>query len=297
MDYEEVHRDKEIDSTGVKVIGMLEDIPRILKGYSVDEVVFIVPRSKLSLIENSLYICETYGVRASLAADLFELKIAKASQTEFEGIPLIAFDTTVAEEWQRFVKRAIDIIASGIGIIVLSPMFLIVAILIKITSPGPVFFIQKRVNLSGRRFILYKFRTMNKGAHRKRSELMHKNIMKGPVFKVIDDPRITPLGKFFRKFSIDEFPQLFNVFLGHMSLVGPRAMAAYEASKLEPWQRRRFSMRPGITCLWQISGRNKLSFDEWMKLDLQYIDTWSLGLDFKILLKTIPAVLFARGAY
>ena len=124
-----------------------------------------------------------------------------------------------------------------------------------------------------------------------------KNMMEGPVFKVKDDPRITPIGKFMRKFSIDELPQLFNVFAGHMSLVGPRALPAYEVAKLEPWQRRRLSMRPGLTCLWQISGRNKIGFEEWMKLDLQYIDNWSLWLDIKILAKTIPVVLFGRGAY
>ena len=297
VDYEEEHRGKEVDETGTSVIGMLEDIPRILKSHSVDEVIFIVPRSKLNLIENSLYVCETQGVAATLAADLFELKMAKARQIELDGMPLITFETTVAQEWQRFVKRAIDIIASGAGVIILSPLFLIVAVLIKLTSPGPVFFIQKRISLNSRRFILYKFRSMYKGAHRKQAGIAHMNIMKGPVFKVRDDPRITPVGKFLRKFSIDELPQLFNVFLGHMSLVGPRAMAAYEASKLEPWQRRRFSMRPGITCLWQVSGRSKLSFDEWMKLDLQYIDSWSLSLDFKILAKTVPVVVFGIGAY
>jgi exopolysaccharide biosynthesis polyprenyl glycosylphosphotransferase len=286
-----------VAETGTSVIGMLENLPEILKGYSVDEVVFVVPRSKLDLIERSLYVCETQGVRATLSIDFFELKLAKAHPTELEGIPLITFETTVAEEWQLFVKRAFDIIASGAGIIVLSPLLLIVAILVKITSPGPIFFMQKRIGLNGRRFILYKFRSMYKGAHKKQSDVASMNIMQGPVFKVINDPRITPLGKLLRRSSIDELPQLINVFIGHMSLVGPRALPAYEVAKLEPWQRRRLSMRPGITCLWQISGRSSLSFDEWMKLDLQYIDQWSLTLDFKILLKTIPAVLFARGAY
>ncbi|MCM8791028.1 MAG: sugar transferase [Candidatus Omnitrophica bacterium] len=297
VDYEETHRGKEVDETGATVIGMLEDIPRILKGYAIDEVIFIVPRSKLNLIENSLYACEIYGIRPTLAVDLFELRMAKAHQTELAGIPFITFETTVAQEWQRFVKRAFDIIVSGVGIILLSPLFLLVAVLIKLTSPGPVFFIQKRIGLNGRRFILYKFRSMYKGAHRRQSEVAHMNIMKGPVFKVKDDPRITPLGRFLRKFSIDELPQLFNVFVGHMSLVGPRALPAYEVSKLEPWQRRRLSMRPGITCLWQVSGRSKLSFEQWMKLDLEYIDRWSLWLDFKILLKTIPVVIFGIGAY
>jgi exopolysaccharide biosynthesis polyprenyl glycosylphosphotransferase len=297
VDYEEVHRGREVDNTGVSVLGMLEDIPRILKTHSVDEVIFLVPRSKLNLIEDSLYVCETQGVRTSLAADIFELRIAKAHQTELEGTPLITFETTVAEEWQRFVKRAIDITASGLSIILLSPVFGLAAILIKATSPGPVLFIQKRVSLNNRKFALYKFRSMYKGAHLKRDELAGMNIMTGPVFKVKDDPRITPVGRFLRKFSIDELPQLFNVFVGHMSLVGPRPPLPSEVAGYEPWQRRRLSMRPGLTCLWQISGRNRIGFEEWMKLDLQYIDGWSLWLDFKIILKTVPVVLFGKGAY
>ncbi len=297
VDYEASYSGKEINGTGVTVIGLLEDIPKILKNYSVDEVIFIVPRSQLNLIENSIYVCETSGVRASLAADLFEMKIARAYLTELEGTPLVTFETTVAAEWQRFVKRAMDIVLSGLGMITLSPLLLAVAILIKATSPGRIFFFQKRVSLNNRKFVLYKFRSMYEGAHRKQGELASKNMMEGPVFKVKDDPRITPIGKFMRKFSIDELPQLFNVFAGHMSLVGPRALPAYEVAKLEPWQRRRLSMRPGLTCLWQISGRNKIGFEEWMKLDLQYIDNWSLWLDIKILAKTIPVVLFGRGAY
>ena len=295
LDYEEVHRGKEIE--GVKVIGMLDELPQILHNHSIDEVVFIVPRSMLSHIENSIYVCETEGVKATIAVDLFEFKIARSRQTELEGIPLVTFETTFGEEWQHFIKRAFDIIVSGIGLIVLSPVFLIVAILIRLTSAGPVFFIQKRAGLNGRRFVLYKFRSMYKNADQKQEELAHMNVMKGPVFKIKNDPRITPIGRVLRKFSIDELPQLVNVFLGHMSLVGPRPPLPKEVSQYEPWQRRRLSMRPGITCLWQISGRNKIGFDEWMKLDLEYIDNWSLWLDFKILVKTGPVVLFGIGAY
>ena len=295
IDYEEVHRGKDIE--GIKVMGTLEDMPHILHNNSIDEVVFLVPRSMLSAIENSLYVCETEGVRTNIAVDLFELKIARARQTELDGLPLITFETTVARAWQLFIKRAIDIMLSGLGIIILSPLFLIVSLLIKITSPGPVLYLQKRAGLNGRRFILYKFRSMHKGAHEKLSELLEKNEMKGPTFKMKNDPRVTTLGRFLRKSSIDELPQLFNVFMAHMSLVGPRPPLPQEVAQYAPWQRRRLSMRPGITCLWQISGRNKIGFDEWMKLDLQYIDNWSLLLDFKILLKTIPVVLFGIGAY
>jgi exopolysaccharide biosynthesis polyprenyl glycosylphosphotransferase len=298
VDYETERRGKEVDDTGTNVIGLLEDIPKILKSYSVDEVIFIVPRSKLGLIENSLYVCETLGVKASLAADIFELKIAKAHQADLEGMPLITFETTVTKEGELFFKRALDIIVSGVGIIILSPFLLIICLLIMMTSRGSVLFIQKRVGLNGRSFVLYKFRSMYKGAHLKLSELAGLNEMKGPVFKIRNDPRITPIGKFLRKFSIDEIPQLFNVFTGEMSLVGPRPPIPKEVRQYEPWQRRRLSMRPGITCLWQVSGRSKkVDFDEWMKLDLQYIDNWSLWLDLKILAKTIPVVLIGKGAY
>ena len=294
LDYEESQQGKDIE--GSNVIGTLDDLSKIFHSRSIDEVVFIIPRSKLNLIENSLYVCETEGVKATIAADLFELRIAKARLTELDGMPLVTFETTVAKEWQLFVKRAFDIIASGIGIIILSPFLLVVVLLIKITMPGPVFYLQKRVGLNSRRFVLYKFRSMYEGAHEKLSELAEKNEMQGPVFKMKNDPRVTPLGRILRKFSIDELPQLFNVFMGKMSLVGPRPPISQEVAQYEPWQRRRLSMRPGITCIWQVSGRNKIGFDEWMRLDLQYIDNWSLLLDFKILFKTIPVVLFGIGA-
>ncbi len=281
----------------IHIIGSVDDMPRILQKFSVDEVVFMVPRSRLPFIEKVLYVCETVGVKASIAVDLFELKIARARQTEFEGIPFITFETTSVKEWQLFIKRIMDVVLSGLGIIFLWPFFLLVSALIKITSDGPVFFIQKRVGLNGRKFILYKFRTMYKGAQKRLNEVLAMNEMQGPVFKIKNDPRITPVGRFLRRFSIDEFPQLFNVFMGHMSLVGPRPPIPKEVSQYEPWQRRRLSMRPGLTCLWQISGRNKkVDFNEWMKLDLEYIDSWSLLLDIKILLKTLPAVILGIGA-
>ncbi|MCM8781479.1 MAG: sugar transferase [Candidatus Omnitrophica bacterium] len=295
IDDEGSHTDRRVSN--IDIIGTLANLQDIIDNNPLDEVVFIIPRSRLSNIENSLYICETAGIRATIAVDLFELKIAKARQTELEDIPLITFETTPAKEWELFLKRVTDIIFSGVGIIILSPLFLLIAILIKTTSPGPVMFLQKRVGLNGRKFILYKFRTMYKGAHEQLSQIKDLNIMKGPVFKTKNDPRVTPIGRFLRRFSIDELPQLFNVFKGHMSLVGPRPPLPQEVAHYELWQRRRLSMRPGITCLWQISGRNKIDFDEWMQLDLQYIDNWSLWLDFKILLKTIPAVFFGVGAY
>jgi exopolysaccharide biosynthesis polyprenyl glycosylphosphotransferase len=270
----------------------------VIRRFSIDEVVFIIPNSRLGLVESAIRVCETLGTKATLALDFFNVKLAKAHQTELDGVPFISFETTPASEWQILLKRGLDITLSAIGIALLSPVLLVTAGLIKATSPGPVFFLQKRLGLNGRRFVLYKFRTMYKGAHRMQRSLMAMNIMQGPAFKMKNDPRVTPLGSMLRKLSIDELPQLFNVFFGDMSLVGPRPPVAREVKQYELWQRRRLSMPPGITCLWQISGRNKIvDFNEWMKLDLQYIDKWSLWLDIKLICKTIPTVLSGIGAY
>jgi exopolysaccharide biosynthesis polyprenyl glycosylphosphotransferase len=282
---------------GIPFLGYLEDLGRILKNETVDQVVFMVPRSRLNFIENAVRECETVGVPARVAMDLFNLNIAKARHQELDGVPFVSFETTVAKESQLFLKRVFDLVLSGIGIVVCLPLFLILGIFIKLTSRGPVFFKQMRAGLNGRQFVLYKFRTMYDGADQQREELEKLNEMDGPTFKIKKDPRITPIGRILRKISFDELPQLFNVFAGHMSLIGPRAMAVYEAEKIKPWQRRRFSMRPGITGLWQVSGRNKLDFDTWMRLDLQYLDNWSIWLDLRILVKTIPAVVFGIGAY
>jgi exopolysaccharide biosynthesis polyprenyl glycosylphosphotransferase len=281
---------------GIDIVGNIDDISKILHKRAVDEVVFLVPRSRLNHIEHAIYACETEGIKATVAVDLFELKIAHARMTELDGIPMLTFEMTPAKEWQLFVKRIFDVLLSGFAILLLSPLFLITWILIKATSPGPAMFIQKRVGLNGRRFVLFKFRTMRKDASKKRAMLEDLNEMKGPVFKITNDPRVTPLGRVLRKLSIDELPQLFNIFLGHMSIVGPRPLPAYEVAKFKPWQRRRQSMRPGLTCLWQIGGRNHIDFDEWMQLDLKYIDNWSLWLDFNIIIKTIPVVIFGIGA-
>jgi len=285
------------DFKDVKIIGTLKDLPQILHKQAVDEVVFVVPRLRLNYIENAIYVCEIEGIKATIVVDLFDLKIARAHQTEIDGIPLLTFETTVAKEWQLFIKRGIDIILSGLGIIILTPLFLIVTILIKLSSSGPLLFEQERLGLNGRKFILYKFRTMYKKAQENLTNINVFNDMNNPTFKKKKIKYITPMGRILRKFSIDELPQLFNVFAGHMSLIGPRPSVPEEVKQYKPWQRRRLSMRPGLTCLWQIKGRNKLSFNEWMKLDLEYLDNWSLRLDFEIMMKTIPVVLFGIGAY
>jgi exopolysaccharide biosynthesis polyprenyl glycosylphosphotransferase len=210
---------------------------------------------------------------------------------------MIALYTGAMEGWPVVAKRVLDFCVSLSLLIILSPIFLLAAILIKLTSPGPVFFIQERVGLNKRRFNLYKFRSMVPDAEEKLATVEHLNEVTGPVFKITEDPRITSIGKFLRKTSIDELPQLFNVLNGNMSLVGPRPLPVRDYQGFDQdWLRRRFSVRPGITCLWQINGRSSIPFNQWMELDMRYIDEWSLSLDLKILAKTIPAVIKGSGA-
>ncbi|MBU1043062.1 MAG: sugar transferase [Candidatus Omnitrophica bacterium] len=282
---------------GHTVLGCFDDVTAIIHEHVIDEVFFVVPRSWLSKIEPLLKILETEGVPVRIAADFFDLKLARMKQEELSGMPLLVFESTPDKFGQLLLKRAFDIILSGFGLIILLPLITLTYLAIKFTSGNPVFFTQERCGLNGRIFILYKFRTMNIGAEKQLEGLKQLNEMSGPTFKLTNDPRVTKIGKFLRKFSIDELPQLWNVLKGEMSLVGPRPPIPSEVSNYDSWHRRRLSMRPGITCLWQVGGRNKITdFDDWMKLDLKYIDTWSLVLDMQILLKTFPVVLVGDGA-
>lgn len=282
---------------GVAVLGTLAQLPSLLRQHVVDEVIFVVPRSWMSRIEPAVLECELAGVRATVAVDLFNTRLARSHLADLNGIPLLSFDTTPIDEWQLALKRVLDVLVSGLGLLVLLLLFPIIAALIKATSPGPVFFRQVRSGLNGRQFMLYKFRSMVVDAETQQAKLQALNELNGPVFKLTNDPRLTPVGRWLRKTSIDELPQLFNVLKGQMSLVGPRPLPTYEVARHEAWQRRRLSIPPGITGYWQVNGRNRVTdFDEWTRLDLEYIDRWSLALDMKILLKTIPAVLSGNGA-
>jgi exopolysaccharide biosynthesis polyprenyl glycosylphosphotransferase len=282
---------------GVATVGTLAQLPDLLRQYAVDEVVFVVPRSWMSRIEQAVRACELAGVRATVAVDLFNLRVARSLSSDLNGIPLISFDTAPTDQWQLAVKRVVDVSVSSLALLILLPLLPLVALVVKATSPGPILFRQIRCGLNGRRFTLYKLRSMAADAEAKQAELAHLNELNGPVFKATNDPRLTPIGKWLRKTSIDELPQLVNVLKGEMSLVGPRPPLPSEVEQYEPWQRRRLSMRPGITGYWQVNGRNHIrDFDKWMALDLEYIDRWSLGLDLKILLKTVPAVLVGKGA-
>ncbi|MBF0485066.1 MAG: sugar transferase [Candidatus Omnitrophica bacterium] len=282
---------------GHRVLGTLNDLPRITKEFIIDQVFFVVPRDWLGQIELAILYLEKLGISSHVAIDHFNVVFARARQSEYFNIPFLTLETTPDDLFQLLIKRLMDIFLSTVALIVLSPIMAITAILVKMTSEGPVFFTQKRVSVNGRIFNLFKFRTMVKDAESRLAQLKNLNEMKGPVFKIDKDPRITPIGDFLRKASIDELPQLWNVLKGDMSLVGPRPPIPSEVSQYNDWHRRRLSMRPGITCLWQVGGRNRITdFDEWAKLDLEYIDHWSLWLDVKILLKTIPVVLLRVGA-
>jgi len=283
--------------SGYKVLGSFDDIPDIIHNRVVDEALFVVPRSWLNQIEGVMRFLELEGIRVNVAVDYFELKLSKAEQTHLNGFPMITFRTTPDKVWHLLLKRVFDITVSSAGLILFWPLFLIVTILIKLTSKGPIFFAQKRCGLNGRSFNLHKFRTMVADAEERLPSLMANNEVAGPAFKIKDDPRVTTFGKFLRVFSIDELPQLWNVLKGDMSLVGPRPPIPEEVKRYDNWQRRRLSMRPGLTCLWQVNGRNSIvDFNDWVKLDLEYIDKWSLWLDLRIFLKTIPVVLFGIGA-
>ncbi len=281
---------------GFDFLGNVFDIPSFLEREVVDAVVIAEDPSKVTNLEELFMTCEELGVELLMSLRVFPHINTPIFFDRLEDIPLLHFAMTPKAGFSLFLKRLIDISGSLFGLSVLFPLLLLVAILIKITSEGPIFFVQERMGLRGRRFKLYKFRTMVKDAEKRLEEIKHLNEVDGPVFKIEKDPRLTSIGGFLRKTSIDELPQLWNVLKGEMSLVGPRPPIPSEVEKYERWQRRRLSMRPGLTCLWQISGRSELDFDTWMKLDLKYIDNWSLTLDLIILLKTIPAVLSQRGA-
>ncbi|MFQ5648758.1 MAG: sugar transferase [bacterium] len=284
------------DIEGFRVLGRLQDIPFILHRIVVDRVIFVVPRLWLNRIDEAILACEREGISTSISMDLYNLRIAKVRQTDFSGFPLLEFETFSAKQWQLFLKRTLDMILSLVLIVVFSPLILATVVAIKLTSRGPILFTQTRSGLNGRKFTLYKFRTMIVGAEMKKRELEKMNEMEGPVFKIRKDPRITSVGRVLRKLSIDELPQLINVLRGDMSIVGPRPPLPVEVELYKMWQRRRLSLKPGLTCIWQVSGRNKIQFEKWMEMDLEYIDQWSLWLDFKILFKTVFVVLFGYGA-
>jgi exopolysaccharide biosynthesis polyprenyl glycosylphosphotransferase len=288
----------QVSQRGYSLACDLDSLPDFLRKSVVDEVVIALPiRSFHDDAARIAALCEEQGILSRLLTNIFNLKLAHARADELEGDSWITHSTGLSEGWPLVVKRIVDFSVALVAVIAIFPFMLLAALLIKLTSEGPILFAQKRVGHNKRTFMMYKFRTMVVDAEKQRDRLQHLNEVSGPVFKIKHDPRITPIGKLLRKTSIDELPQLFNVLKGDMSLVGPRPLPVrdYEGFS-EDCHRRRFSVRPGITCLWQVNGRSSIAFDKWMELDMQYIDKWSLWLDLKILAKTIPALLKGSGA-
>ncbi len=280
-----------------KILGSLDDLARLLKSHVLDEVIFAMSRDRFDDVEDGVLLCQEQGIAARVCVDFSVRGVAKMTVDDSLDAPTFSFNMTPSDAVALAAKRVFDVVLSATALVVLSPLFLAIAIAILIDSPGPILFRQRRMGMNGREFWFYKFRSMYEDAEERLEQLRSLNEAQGPIFKIRQDPRITRVGAFLRKTSLDEFPQFWNVLRGEMSIVGPRPPLPAEVQRYELWQRRRLSMKPGITCIWQVSGRSELGFDRWMELDLHYIDNWSLWRDLEILVKTVPAVLTGRGAH
>ncbi|MGE5381912.1 MAG: sugar transferase [Omnitrophica WOR_2 bacterium] len=287
---------EEVFGRQFKIIKEIDSLPYLLRQDIIDEVLYCKNKIDQDEIRDLIYTCEEIGVVFRMKSSFFHMSSTKTHLTYYEDVPFLSFSNIPTGKFSHNWKMIIDILASFFILLIWSPVIIFIALAIKISSKGPVIFKQKRVGLRGRIFEIYKFRTMVIDAENQRVHLEQLNEMDGPVFKIKNDPRVTKVGKILRKTGMDEIPQFFNVLNGDMSLVGPRPPLPDEVSKYERWQLRRLSMRPGITCIWQIApNRNNISFNEWMKLDLQYIDSWSLKLDLILLFKTVQTVLRGSG--
>lgn len=287
---------REIQLAGIYPVNPLEDLPQILRSHVIDEIIFAVDSSRLADLEEVMLACDDEGVRTRVAVDFFPHVNSQVYLDRLGSSPLLTFSATPHDEIRLLVKRITDIVLAAAWLVLLLPIMVAIAALIRLTSPGPAIFRQVRCGLNGRRFVFYKFRSMCENAEAMRASLQHLS-SRQLALKIPNDPRLTGVGRWLRKFSIDEWPQLWNVLKGDMSLVGPRPALPEEVEHYQSWQRRRLRMRPGLTCLWAVSGRDTVDFETWMKLDMQYIDNWSLALDWKIILRTIPQLVSGRGAH
>ena len=271
---------------------------RLLHEHSANGVILTAKHTYFGKVEKAIQACELEGVEAWLMADFFNTQFSQTILDDFYGRPMLVFRSTPEESWQALAKELLDMAGALVLLLITSPVFLTTAAAIRLTSPGPILFRQQRSGLNGRPFTMLKFRSMVTDAEQLKQELAALNEMAGPVFKLTRDPRVTPVGRIIRRFSVDELPQLINVLRGEMSLVGPRPLPVDEVKRFDDFaHRRRLSVKPGLTCLWQVSGRNNVrDFKDWVRLDLEYIDNWSLWLDLKILARTVPVVLLGTGA-
>lgn len=280
-----------------RALGRVSNLLRLVQEEQVDEVLITLPwsyhRKILSIVDQ----CERERVRARIVPDLFQLALSRVDVDNIGGVPVIGLREPTIEVWQRVFKRSLDLTAALGGLVLLSPLFLLIALAIKLNSPGPVLFRQTRVGRGGREFTIHKFRSMHQGAEEEKEGLADLNEVRGPVFKIRNDPRLTPVGRVLRRWSLDELPQLYNVLRGEMSLVGPRPPTPSEVAAYQDWHMKRLAVSPGMTGLWQVSGRSELPFDEMALLDIYYVENWSPALDAKILLRTVPKWLGGEGAY
>ncbi len=281
-----------------RALGSIDRLPEVLRTEAVDEVIITLPWQYYRRIMRVMSECERLGVRARVVPDLFQLRLGRVEVDSLHGIPLLSLKEVAFPRHQWLVKRAMDVVLASLALVLLAPLMALIALAIKVDSPnGPVLFRQVRVGKNGRHFYLYKFRSMIPEAETLKPRLADLNEADGPLFKIRNDPRLTRVGRVLRRFSLDELPQFFNVLRGDMSLVGPRPALPEEVAQYEPWHMKRLTVLPGITGLWQVSGRSDLSFDEMMLLDIYYVENWSLLLDMRILLLTVPKVILGEGAY
>jgi exopolysaccharide biosynthesis polyprenyl glycosylphosphotransferase len=295
-----VDDDPEKNSTDIgrlKALGGIDNLPQVVQEEAIDEVIITLPWMYHRKILGIMRQCEREQVRARIVPDLFQLALSQVDIEDLGGIPIIGVRAISITGWKLAFKRTSDIILSLAGLILLSPLMLLISVATKLDSPGPVLFKQVRVGKGGRSFLCYKFRSMRQGAEEERPQLADRDEAVGPTFKIRHDPRCTRVGRFLRRTSLDELPQFYNVLRGEMSLVGPRPAIPFEVEQYQEWHRRRLEVWPGMTGLWQVSGRSRLTFDEMCLLDIYYLENWSPLLDLKIALKTIPAVLAGTGAY
>ncbi len=292
-----ISTDGEPDAAQGPVLGTSADLKEIMKKHRINKVIFAIPEAPTAQLMGLIEMCETEQVEFMFVPRVLDIIESRISTEDIMGIPLVSVKEIQLHGLNAALKRAFDVLSSSLLLLLLLPLFAAVALLIKMTSRGPVLYVQRRVGYRGRQFDMYKFRSMVAGADKKLDELKEMNEADGPIFKIKNDPRITMVGRLIRKWSIDELPQLINVLKGDMSIVGPRPPLPSETALYGPWHRKRLNVAPGITGLWQVSGRSDLSFDDMVKLDLFYIESWSLWLDIKIIIKTLPVVVIARGAY